>query len=334
MNIAGIKAGIAKAASMVGYKFKCASPTIAVGAGVACLIGAGVVACIETANKLDNIVEKHNEGMEKIRDAKEKLESGEITEEELTEEDIKKATAGEYIKTAGRAIKAYAPAIALALLGVTLVVFGHGVLKHRHAAAVAAYAGLSDSFDKYRKRVADKFGDETEKLIFSGGEKKLITEEVIDPDTGEVKLETKDKIVTKKENVCGDPYCFIYDAANAPHTWSRTPGVNYTMLVQQMMWANERLQAKGYLTLNQVLESIGLPAVREGMCVGWLSSGKGDGHVDFGIIHNDDWNDPGCFTGGLPDYILNFNCYPIMAKMPCKQDKIRQKKGAKVRAER
>lgn len=328
MSFVTLKANLARGISMLGYKFKVASPQIMVGAGIIGLVGAGVVACVTTAKKLDGVLEKHNEGMAKIREAQEKIESGELTEEELaenglTKDDIKKATFGQYVKTAGRAVWTYSPAIALALLSITLIVCGHGMLQKRHVAAVAAYAAQSEAFKKYRARVAEKYGDETEKLIFSGGEKKLITTEHKD-ENGETVQTTKEEHVARPGDPCG-VYSFIYDAANAPHAWSRTPGVNYTMLIQQQMWANERLQAKGYLTLNQVLESIGIPAVREGMAVGWILGGPGDKFVDFGIVHSDNWEDPGCFTGGLPDYLLNFNCYPIMAAMPRKHVKTRKK---------
>lgn len=317
---------VRKAAS-AGLKLKAVSPEIAVGAGIVSLIGAGVLACVETAKKIDAVVDDHNTRMEKIREAKELAEEGEA---DLTAAEIKRGTFAEYGRTLCKAAIAYAPAIGLATIGTALIIFGHGQLKARYAAVVTTLEATTAAFKKYRKRWADKVGKEAEELVFKGAEKKLITTEYIDEKTGEKKQETKEtQVVTSKDASCS-PWCFIFDQANAPCTWNRRPGMNYAFLIQQQNWFNERLQRVGYVTLNQVLESLGMQPIREGIAIGWVSKGAGEGFVDFGIASYD--RDPGCFSGGLPDYVLNFNCMgPVAEVLPARRA-AKIKKPAKIRA--
>ena len=57
-------------------------------------------------------------------------------------------------------------------------------------------------------------------------------------------------------------------------------------LKQRQQWANEKLQAQGYLFLNDVYESLGLEKTKAGHVVGWIYDEKhpvGDNYVDFGI---------------------------------------------------
>lgn len=318
MNFTAIKETVVRGASLIGLKLKVASPTIMVGAGIASLIAAGVVACVETTKHLGGIVDEHNAEMEKIRQAKEMAEAGEI-EIDGGKDSIRKATAGVYLKTTGKTVKAYLPAIGLAVTGVVLTVCGYGILQSRYAAMTTAYTALSESYKKFRKRVADEIGEEREKLLFSGAEKKLITETHVGEDGNEIQ-KTTEKTVAKKDASCS-PWTFIFDAANAPRQWSRHPGYNYAFLVDKEMDMNRQLIHRGYLTLNQALESIGMPAIQEGMTIGWVYN-KGTEPtttVSFGIELLDP-DDPGCFQGGLPDYVLNFNCTgPVRNALPHKK---------------
>lgn len=304
-----IKEKFTKAIGKASLKLKAASPTILVVAGVAGLIGAGVVACKATL-ELEEIIDDHKEMTQKVKDAQDgliDLKEGTEYTDEMAKKDIRTI----YIQTGAKIIKVYGPSLILALLSVLSILGGHNILKKRHIAAVAEAYGVRQTLKEYRKRVANKLGDEAEKLLFVDGEKRLITEEFVDEETGEVKSVTKDVIVGNKKTNYNDPYCFIFDECNAVHTWSRTPGYNYSFLINQQNWANDYLRTHGFITLNQVLVALGLEETSEGMTIGWMidnPNGYGDNYVDFGIVHGDNMDDPGCFSGGIPDYILNFNC--------------------------
>ena len=57
--------------------------------------------------------------------------------------------------------------------------------------------------------------------------------------------------------------------------------------------ANVLLNARGYITLNEVLRSIGMPETSAGQIVGWQTKGNGDGYIDFRakqIVDDDDFD--------------------------------------------
>ena len=58
----------------------------------------------------------------------------------------------------------------------------------------------------------------------------------------------------------------------------------------QQAYANKKLQAQGYLFLNDVLEMLGIQKTKAGQIVGWIYNEEapiGDNYVDFGIFNND-----------------------------------------------
>jgi hypothetical protein len=86
--------------------------------------------------------------------------------------------------------------------------------------------------------------------------------------------------------------------------WSKEPEINTYFLLQQQAYANEKLKARGYIFLNEVLDMLGLPRCRRGQIVGWIYNkdnlGLGDNFVDFGLV------DP--HANGIDGAIvLNFN---------------------------
>lgn len=299
----GIKAFIARKAAMTAMKLRVKKPTICVIGGTLGMAVSSVLACVQTVRKLDDVLDKHNEEMAKIREAREKSEAGEL---DLKKEgiDLKQATTGVYLKTAGRMAKVYWAPLIMMAGSAALILYGHHILQSRHALTLAAYTALEDRFKTYRNRVKDVIGDEKEELLYHGAEKKLVT--VLDKDGNEV---TEEKTVIVDQNKNLGEWSFIFDAANAPHTWSRKPGENCVFLTMQQKNANQSLLAKGYVSLNQVLESLGMDMIKEGFFIGWILNKGSEPPVtiDFGITAVDS-TDSMYFGGGLPDYILNFNC--------------------------
>lgn len=76
--------------------------------------------------------------------------------------------------------------------------------------------------------------------------------------------------------------------------------MNLVFLTSQMNYWNQRLQAYGYVFLNEIHEALGLDKTPAGQLVGWVLRGKGDGYIDFGI-HVEDSN------GENPKINLDFN---------------------------
>lgn len=326
---------IVKASTKAGLKLKDASPKIMVIGGTIGLVAAGVIAVKKTINEYDAVIEQHNENLKKIKELRAAAQEGEEVllpdGSEYTEDDYKKHLAFTYIRTGGKLIKVYAPALVLALLSVFSILKGYKIIEGRHLAAVAEAYGLRETFKKYRGRVAERFGEAVEQELFVDGEHQLITEEETDPETGETKNVTKDTLVAKRPPEECDVYSYIFDAANCPYTWNRHPGYNYQFLVQMQNQANDYLRRHGSITLNEVLKALGFQDIpAEAMTLGWMldnPTGYGDNDVRFGICPLGDYDDVGCFKGGLPDYVLNFNCDgDIQASMKLVQE---QKKARK-----
>ena len=325
----GLKSWCARKAAMFVLGLKVKKPTICVIGGSVGAVGSAVLACVQTARKLDDVLDKHNADMAKIREAKEKSENGEI---DLKKEgiDLKQATAGVYFKTAGRVAKVYAvPAIMMAG-SIALILYGHHILKSRHALLLAAHTALEDRFKEYRARVKKAIGDEREECLFHGAEKRIIDE--VDPKTGEVKPAEKTVVVDRNANL--GAYSFIFDVANAPTTWSNRPGQNLTFLVAMQCTLNDMLANKGYVSLNQALESLGMDPIREGQFVGWIYNKGTDLDrpvINLGIIAGaNDTDDPGYFAGGSPDYILNFNCTQNLESYFAKKQTLKCRTRSKV----
>lgn len=233
------------------------APAIFTGLGVASLVGSNVASGWAT------------------------LKAKEIMEEdisEIPEEERKRAALGKLAKVAGY----YAPAVVATGLGVGLVVKGHMVQGDRLSKAMAAYSALSTSVASYRAAVEDAYGSEEEELLWNGA-KKVKTDTYDVPEDGGKPKKHKTTVVMRGKKP-GSPYATIFD--DVSRDWTNNRENNLYFLKCQNAWANDRLRRRGYLFLNEVLESLDLPYNPAGQFVGWIDEayeGSRDGIVDFGI---------------------------------------------------
>ena len=68
-------------------------------------------------------------------------------------------------------------------------------------------------------------------------------------------------------------YDLTFDHNNP--NWTGTVEYNMLFVKQALNFSNEKLAARGYLFLNEVLEVLGLPKTREGQLVGWTRDNAG-----------------------------------------------------------
>ena len=169
---------------------------------------------------------------------------------------------------------------------------------------VAAYKVLDSTFKSYRKRVVDELGEVKDRQFRYGiVDEKVVTEEV-DPETGKVK---KVKSVVQKANLAGDEseYARFFDHFSVQ--WRKVPEYNLIFLNHAQKNANDMLDLKGHVFLNEVYDLLGIPRSQAGAVVGWLADGAGDNRITFGIY---DVNKSGArdFVNGYNDAILlDFN---------------------------
>ena len=93
--------------------------------------------------------------------------------------------------------------------------------------------------------------------------------------------------------------------------WTKDPEYNLMFLRDQQRYANDLLQSKGHLFLNEVYDMLGIPRTKAGQVVGWFYDEKhpvGDNFVDFGIYDTNRGTANRDFVNGYERTILlDFN---------------------------
>ena len=257
-----------------GFKIKKHSPEILVVAGVAGVVTSTVMACKATT-KAGDILEEHNDQMEKINTVVE------MPEVDYTEEDRKKDTVIVYTQTAIKFAKLYGPSIALGALSIGCIVYSNNILRKRNVALAAAYATVDKGFKEYRERVIERFGKELDhELRYNIKAQEF---EKIEVDEKGKEKTVKETVNVADPNLYSDYARFFDDGCNG---WSKDPEQNLCFLKCQQTYANQLLQTRGYLFLNEVYKMLGIPVTKAGQCVGWIYDEKnpiGDNFVDFGL---------------------------------------------------
>ena len=288
-----------------GLKLKKYAPEILIGAGLVFNGGAIVLAC-QATKKLPEIQESKKEALNAIEEVKEYAAKGEV---EYSEEDEKHDRTVVCIQTGWSYIKAYAPAVGMAVSGAILILCGTGKLKKRNAALSLAYAEACRNRDKlaerlkaYRSRVANEVGEEKENDLYNDVHEETIT--VVDKETGEVKTETvKVGLVPHYSE-----YARIFDETN--ELWVNDAEQNLMLIKNAQCLANNALRRKGYLWLNEVYELLGFPASGAGQVVGWIydeSDPEKDNFVDFGLYDINNPRKAEFLNGNEKNVILDFN---------------------------
>ena len=260
----------------MGFKLKKHSPEILVVAGVVGIVASAVMACKATT-KASDILEKAKEDINSIHDCA----ANEEFVEEYTPEDVKKDLTIVYVQTGIKLAKLYAPAVALGALSIGSILASNNILRKRNVALAAAYATVDKGFKEYRNHVVERFGEEVDRELKHGIKAKKIEKIVVGEDGKEKKV--KETISVVERDSLSD-YSFFFEESN-PY-WEKDGNYNRMFLLAQQQYANDKLRANGYLYLNDVLDTLGIPRTKAGQIVGWVynpNNPNGDNYVDFGI---------------------------------------------------
>ena len=248
-----------------------ASPQILFAAGVIGLGATVVLACRATLH-LEDVLDEHEKGLAEIGELYSEVSVIHDSTEsvQLALRNVKKDKAYLYGRTTRQLTVLYGPAVLTGTLSVICLTGAHNILNRRNAALAAAYGTLERAFDGYRERVRENYGEEREKEIYHD----VLPCEIDDPETGK---KSKRKIASGAA-----PYSFLFTPLNP--NYETTPEYNFLFLKSQQKWANDRLQARGHLFLNEVLHDLGFENTPAGAVTGWIR-GSGDNCVDFGIFN-------------------------------------------------
>ncbi len=276
------------------------SPEILAGVGVVGVVGSLVMACKATT-KLSDVLEESKEQLDKIKE----VAADPAYEEKYSQDDAKKDTTITYVQTAMKVTKLYAPSVILCASSLGCLLASNNILKKRNAALSAAYMTVDKSFKEYRKRVADRFGEEVEKEIRYNIKAKEIAE--VDENGNEVTETVKVMDGTDDPNTYSD-YARFFDESCA--AWQNDAEYNLTFLKAQQQYANDLLKARGRLFLNEVYRMLGIDETKAGQVVGWVynpDNPTGDNFVDFGIYNMQRERVRAFVNGYEPNILLDFN---------------------------
>lgn len=276
------------------------SPEILVATGIGTGIVAAIIACKQTI-KANDIIAEARKNLQNIEDVKELAANNEVEYTEENEQEDRN-TIGMQV-TIG-IVKAYALPVGLGVLSITCILAGHHVLKKRNVALAAAYSALSTDFMNYRKRVVDKYGKDVDFMLKNGLEKQIVANQVVDPETGEVK-ETKEEVLTYDGDKLSQ-YARIFDEVGSTQ-WTPSADHNRAFLLMEQNYFNERIRTRGYIFLNEVYERLGFRPTKAGSVVGWVYQNADYEGIDFGIFTAHTQKAAEFLEGTEPSIILDFN---------------------------
>ena len=276
------------------------SPEILVAAGIGTGIVAAIVACKQTI-KANDIVAEARKSLQNIEDVKELAAKNEVEYTEENEQEDRK-TIG--MQVAVGMVKTYALPVGLGILSITCILAGHHILKKRNVALAAAYSALSTDFMNYRKRVVNKYGKDVDFMLKNGLEKQIVANQVIDPETGEVK-ETKEEVLTYEGDKLSQ-YARVFDEVGSTQ-WTPSADHNRAFLLMEQNYFNERIRTRGYIFLNEVYERLGFRPTKAGSVVGWVYQNADYEGIDFGIFTAHTQKAAEFLEGTEPSIILDFN---------------------------
>lgn len=279
------------------------SPEILVITGCVGVIGGVVLACKESF-KAKDIIEDTQSTLDKIDDFYPTTKEIKIDHKDDPEKAkaliTKRRTA--LIRTYAEAglllIKTYYPSAIIIGASIASIFVGNNILRKRITGLAAAYTTLEKTFSEYRKRVVEKYGEDIDKELRYGIKKEI------------VKLDDKDEYIEVKTADIDEPsdYARFFDEGCS--AWTKNPEMNLSFLKAQQRSANDILNYRGFLFLNDVYEMLGIPKTTAGQVVGWVKdeeNPKGDNYVDFGIYNLHDERKRAFVNGFERSILLDFN---------------------------
>lgn len=278
-------------------KVKKHSPEILMVAGAVGAVTSGVMACKATL-KVNDILDETKQTIDTIHEAAETQDAT-----VYSEEDCKKDLTITYIQTGIKFVKLYGPSVLLGTLSLGAMFGSNIIMRRRNVALAAAYAVVDKGFKEYRSNVVERFGEKIDQELKHNIKAKVIETVTVDEDGTET-------TVTESVDICNGPSEFARYFDESSSAFLNSSEYNLTFLRDQESYANTKLKSQGYLFLNEVYRSLGLPETKAGQIVGWIYDEKhpvGDNYVDFGI-YNVNRPDNRDFVNGYGKAILlDFN---------------------------
>lgn len=301
----------ARFGSKIVQKVKFRSPELLIGAGIAGLVGAAVVAVRRGVRWHQAATNELSHDLETIKKASE-------TSAEYSRED----RVHDYAALIGKGVwsftQIYAPSVLLGVASVGSILAGTGVLRGRLAAMTSAAATAQAALERYRSRVREKMGEDADReFAFEVAPRKT---KLKHEDGSKVTQVTYHLVPSTGEWMAASPYSRLWDENAAE--WSRNRDIQYLTLRSLENHFNRELDARGIVFLNDVYKALGLPQTKEAALVGWikdytkatmaklaaeLGRTPGDGVIDFGVFDGESPSARAYLAGDDDRVVLDFN---------------------------
>lgn len=262
-------------------------PTIGLVVGLASL-GYTVYSACKATMRLEETLSLHCGEIQKVKDTYNDRE--EVIAMGLTDKDRRHDIFVVYTRTVIDLAKLYGPSIIAGGIGITSIICAHNTQNRHIQSLAAAYSALQGVFDRYRRVVRARYGEEADYYGMNG----LVY------DTDKEYIETDKDGNEVKHPIYGVDtdnvgYSCIFDASSGEFE-RHDPDYNIAYIRARQAEANNLLDMRGHLFLNEVYDLIygdGERRTLAGQYVGWTKDGDGDGYVDFRIkvLHSEPFDD-------------------------------------------
>ena len=266
---------------------KISSPNVMFGVGVFGVLVSTVLACRSTL-KLPEVMEEFSEDVEAVKALGNNAKAGGCS---YDEGEYYRDLIYVYAKGSYKIAKLYAPSVVITTASLAALTGAHVTLVNRNAALTSTLALVGKAFDEYRERVKEEVGVDKELDIYHAVENKVVIS--ADGSRETVKIVDPNKL---------SAYARFFDEGS-PY-WEKNAELNRLFVQCQQNYANNILQSRGHVFLNEVYDMFGIERSQAGCVVGWVLGPDGDNYVDFGMFdaYNRDF-----VNGQERSILLDFN---------------------------
>lgn len=236
-------------------------------------------------------------------------------------EDKKKDIIKVYVRMGKKIVKLYLPAILLIGGGITGFATANIILHNRLVQLGAAYTALETAFLNYRSRVAERYGDDLDKELMTGGEHQEVT--ITDENGNHI---TTDAYVVEDEDFKKKHSLSIHARQITKDSWMYDDNPDYVEanVAQVAATANDWLKKSklgkyGYVHLFNLYDRMNLKGSDIATSKGWFDDPEGDGDncviIDFYKIFNkvsqelEYWVDFNVDPGNLNEKLMSKNLW-------------------------
>ena len=264
MNLlAKVKTGFVNGVGITGLRVKQYSPEILLVVGIVSM-GAAVVAAVFASKNDEDILTDHAERLEKAKEKTIVTEEG--IEVEKTTKEINRAVRKAYVVTVAKEAKNYGPTVLLMFAAGASFIGMHNIQAGRLAAVNLAYTGLKEYIDRYEKNNIALNGQASHEKCKYGFKEVKETDEngvtvektVVDPEGLKEKLEV--------ERGYWDQFAVF--SRKTTKLYKGNPDWDLMTLKLEEKFIQDLVNSRGWATVNDALEGLGIDPTADGMILG------------------------------------------------------------------